>query len=302
VLGDYRITLVGVLVTFALLVQFAGFLVDLERGGTAEAEAVPGGWMLRTVVLHRRRLLEVLLDFLLITACFTAAYFLIVQSAGTQYQRHVFTVALPAVLVTRYVAFILLGLYQGIWRFAGSREAASIVLGVAVSELAAVGIVVATEPLGDFPFSVFVLDALLCIPVIGASRFGERALFRARSTLRERDARRTLIVGAGRSGRSLLRELRETSGERVVGFVDDDPRLHRRRLLGVQVRGGTLDIERILGVSRPDAVLVTIPQAPADRLDAVVRACAAADVPCRFVRRETDLDPVAVLGAAHSPS
>ena len=32
VLGDYRITLVGVLVTFALLVQFAGFLVDLERG------------------------------------------------------------------------------------------------------------------------------------------------------------------------------------------------------------------------------------------------------------------------------
>jgi UDP-GlcNAc:undecaprenyl-phosphate/decaprenyl-phosphate GlcNAc-1-phosphate transferase len=302
VLGDYRITLVGVLVTFALLVQFAGFLVDLERGSTSETEAVPGGWMLRTVVLHRRRLLEVLLDFVLISACFAFAYLLIVQGMGTQYQRHVFTVALPAVLITRYIAFILLGLYQGIWRFAGSREAASIVLGVLVSELAAVGIVVATTPLGDFPFSVFVLDALLCIPVVGASRFGERALFRARSTLRERDARRTLIVGAGRSGRSLLRELRETPGERVVGFVDDDPRLHRRRLLGVPVRGGTLDIDRILDAARPDTVLVTIPRAPADRLDAVVRACAAVDVPCRFVRRETDLDPVAVLGAAQGHS
>jgi UDP-GlcNAc:undecaprenyl-phosphate/decaprenyl-phosphate GlcNAc-1-phosphate transferase len=298
VLGDYRITLVGVLVTFALLVQFAGFLVDLEHDRLADEEAVPGGWMLRTVVLHRRRLFEVLLDFVLISACFTAAYFLIVQGTGTPYQRHVFTVALPAVLVTRYIAFILLGLYQGIWRFAGSREAASIVVGVVVSELAAVGIVAATTPLGDFPYSVFVLDALLCMPVIGASRFGERALFRARSTLRERDARRTLIVGAGRSGRSLLRELRETPGERVVGFVDDDPRLHRRRLIGVPVRGGILDIERILVTARPDTVLVTIPQAPADRLDAVVRACAAAAVPCRFVRRETDLDPVAVLGAA----
>ena len=127
VLGDYRITLVGVLVTFALLVQFAGFLVDLERGSTSETEAVPGGWMLRTVVLHRRRLLEVLLDFVLISACFAAAYLLVVQGTGTQYQRHVFTVALPAVLITRYIAFILLGLYQGIWRFAGSREAASIV-------------------------------------------------------------------------------------------------------------------------------------------------------------------------------
>jgi UDP-GlcNAc:undecaprenyl-phosphate/decaprenyl-phosphate GlcNAc-1-phosphate transferase len=298
VLGDYRITLVGVLVTFALLVQFAGFLVDLERGQLAEEEVVPGGWMLRTVVLHRRRLFEVLLDFVLISACFTAAYFLIVQGTGTTYQRHVFTVALPAVLVTRYIAFILLGLYQGIWRFAGSREAGSIVVGVVVSELAAVGIVVATTPLGDFPYSVFVLDALLCMPVVGASRFGERALFRARSTLRERDGRRTLIVGAGRSGRSLLRELRETPGERVVGFVDDDPRLHRRRLLGVPVRGGTLDIERILATAQPDTVLVTIPRAPTERLDAVVRACAAAAVPCRFVRRETDLDPVAVLGAA----
>jgi UDP-GlcNAc:undecaprenyl-phosphate GlcNAc-1-phosphate transferase len=302
VLGDYRITLVGVLITFALLVQFAGFLVDLERGAAVDDETVPGGWRMRTVVLHRRRLFEVLLDFVLISACFTAAYFLVVQGTGTTYERHVFTVALPAVLVTRYIAFILLGLYQGIWRFAGSREAASIVVGTAVSELAAVGIVVLSTPLGGFPASVFVLDALLCMAVIGASRFGERALFRARSTLRERDARRTLIVGAGRAGRSLLRELRETPGERVVGFVDDDPRLHRRRLLGVPVRGGTLDIGRILAAAQPDAVLVTIPQAPAERLDAVVRACTAAAVPCRFVRRETDLDPVAVLGAAPNHS
>ena len=134
--------------------------------------------------------------------------------------------------------------------------------------------------------------------VIGISRFGERALFRAKA-LTQRDGRRTLIVGAGRSGRSLLRELRETPGERVVGFVDDDPRLIRRRLLGTPVRGGTLDIERILAATHPDAVLVTIPHAPADRLDAVVRACAAAGIDCRFVRRETDLDPVVVLGTVN---
>ena len=297
VLGDYRITLVGVLITFALLVQFAGFLVDLERG-RAEEETVAGGWMLRTVVLHRRRLIEVLVDFVLISAAFTAAYLLVVKGTGTTYERHVFTVALPAVLVTRYVAFILLGLYQGIWRFAGSREAASIIFGVVVSELAAFGIVVATTPLGSFPVTVFVLDAFLCMAVIGASRFAERGLFRARSTLRDRDAHRTLIVGAGRSGRSLLRELRETPGERVVGFVDDDPRLHRRRLLGVVVRGGTLDMERILGTTKPDTVLVTIPGAAPERLDAVVRACSDAGIPCRFVRRDTDLDPLAVLGAA----
>ncbi|HKP19075.1 MAG TPA: Gfo/Idh/MocA family oxidoreductase, partial [Gaiellaceae bacterium] len=111
------------------------------------------------------------------------------------------------------------------------------------------------------------------------------------------ERRRTLIVGAGRSGRSLARELRETPGEQVVGFVDDDPRLHRRRLLGVPVHGGVSDIDRILATTGPDSVLVTIPQAPAERLDAIVRACARENVPCRFVRRETDIDPLVVLGA-----
>ena len=297
VLGDYKVTLAGVLVTFVLLVQFAGFLVDLERED--EEEVVRGGWMLKTIVLHRRRLLEVLVDFALISVAFGVSYLLLVQGTGSPYERHVFGVALPAILITRYLAFIVLGLYQGIWRYAGSREAASIVGGVAVSEAVAFGITVATTHLGDFPATVFLLDAFVCAALIGASRFGERALFRARTTLADRAGRRTLVVGAGRSGRSLVRELRETPGEKVVGFLDDDPRLHRRRLLGVPVYGGTRDIERALAAAQPDTVLVTIPNAAADRLDAVVRACSAAGIPCRFVRRETDLDPVVVLGAAH---
>ena len=149
-----------------------------------------------------------LLDFVLISVALYAAYVLMVKGNGTPYERHVFTVALPAILVARYLAFIALGLYQGVWRFAGAREAAAMVIGVAVSELVAFGIVVGTTKLGDFPARIFVLDALLGMVVIGASRFGERALFRARATLKDRDGRRTLIVGAGRSGRSLPRAAR----------------------------------------------------------------------------------------------
>jgi FlaA1/EpsC-like NDP-sugar epimerase len=106
-----------------------------------------------------------------------------------------------------------------------------------------------------------------------------------------------VIVGAGRGGRSLLRELRETAGEQVVGFVDDDARLARRRLQGVPVLGSLTEIEGVLARVRPDTVLVTIPDAPRERLGLVIDACTLADVPCRFVRRETDLDPRAVLGA-----
>ncbi len=184
VLGDFRITLVGVLVTFVLLVQFAGFLVDLERREEVD-EIVPGGWMLKTVVLHRRRLLEVLADFVLISAAFYFAYVLVENGNGTPYERHVFTVALPAILVVRYLAFILLGLYQGIWRFAGAREAAAIVVGVAVSEVIAFGVVAGTTRLGDFSARVFIVDAL------HLHRRDRRVqLRRARAVPRPRDADR----------------------------------------------------------------------------------------------------------------
>jgi len=109
------------------------------------------------------------------------------------------------------------------------------------------------------------------------------------------DQHRDLIVGAGRSGRSLLRELRETPGERVVAFVDDDPALRRRRIQGVPVIGSLDEIGWALGRTSPDAVLVTVPNAPRERLDAVIEACGRAGVPCRFVRREIDPAPAAVL-------
>jgi UDP-GlcNAc:undecaprenyl-phosphate GlcNAc-1-phosphate transferase len=295
-IGNPRITLVGVLVTFVLLVQFAGFLTDLDRGDPA---ASGGSVRLRKILLNPRRLIEVLADFVLICVAFGLAYLLFTTGDGTTNQKSIFLVSLPVILAVRYLALIAFGLYSGVWRFAGAREAAAITGAVVISEPIAVAIIwLSFGPFGDFPASIYVVDAVFCVALIGASRFGERALYHALGSLKDRDARRrTLIVGAGRSGRSLLRELRETSGEHVVGFVDDDPRLRRRRMQGVPVLGGLDEIDRVLSEARADVVLVTIPNAGRDRLDAVVAGCERADVSCRFVRRELDLDPVAVMGA-----
>jgi UDP-GlcNAc:undecaprenyl-phosphate GlcNAc-1-phosphate transferase len=64
VLDDTRITLVGVLVTFAFLLQFGSYLADVERIGKADGTTT----FIRSLLVHRRRLIEVLVDFALITA------------------------------------------------------------------------------------------------------------------------------------------------------------------------------------------------------------------------------------------
>ena len=288
--GNGRVAAIGVLVTFALIVQFGSFLADVDRGDLARR---------RPLLVYTRRIIEVLVDGALIAASFLAAYLLRFDGVGTINQRTYFLIALPMLLFCRYVVFVPMGLYAGVGRYAGSRDALRAAIAVCLGSVLAVGLLVLTQqPAGDFSRDVFVIDAFICAAVIIASRFAERGLSRGFEFLHHQEARRVLIIGAGKSGRSLLRELRETPGERVVGFVDDDPSLIGRRITGVRVLGGIPTLrESTLERAHPDVVLVTIPNAPRDRLDEIVRACSQLDVTCRFVRREADLDPQQVLRA-----
>jgi UDP-GlcNAc:undecaprenyl-phosphate GlcNAc-1-phosphate transferase len=294
VLTDQRLAVVGVLVTFVLLVQFASFLADAEQRAAPGAEAGFRG----AFSVHWRRLIEVLVDFAVISGSFAIAYAVRFGWPGSVYQRHIAEVTIPVVIAARYLAFIPFGLYRSIWRYAGSRDLLAIAAAVGISELVALAYISLTYPFGDFSRSFFIIDALVCATAVAISRFAERAFVGGTRTLRDRTGRRALIVGAGRTGRSLMRELRETAGERVVGFVDDNPRLRRRRIHGVPVLGRSDELVGILARHHPDVVLVTIPDAPRERLDAIVSACVEASVDCRFVRREIDLDPRVILGAA----
>ncbi len=293
VLDSYQYTLIGVVLTFVLLVQFASFLADADRRPSL---GEPLGFT-QVFAVHWRRLVEVLVDVVLITGSFMAAYVIEFGWPGTDSERFIRDLTLPVILAARFLVFIPFGLYRSVWRYAGVRDAVVIAVAVVVSELMAVTFMVLTQNMRDFSRSFFIVDALICMVAIVASRFAERALVIGTQS-RDGTARKALIVGAGRTGRSLMRELRETPGERVLGFVDDNPHLRRRAFNGVKVLGRTDELPRILERSEPDIVLVTIPDAPREVLDALVEACAEREVTCRFVRRELDLDPHVAFGAA----
>jgi UDP-GlcNAc:undecaprenyl-phosphate GlcNAc-1-phosphate transferase len=277
VLDNGRITAIGVLLSFALLLQFASFLSDAQQADDAELSALH---------VHWRRLVEVVVDGALVTAAFYLAYVVEVGGAGTINQRHLFIVTLPILLAARFLTFVPFGLYRSVWRYAGARDAALVLAAVVISEGLAYLVIDATRDFGDFPTSIFVIDGLLCALLVGAARFGERAFVGLVGGIAGRSHQhRVLIVGAGRSGRSLLRELRETPDERVVGFLDDDPRLRGRRIHGVRVAGPSSSVADAIARTGADSVVVTIPAAPAELLAAIADACEHAGVPIQFVQR-----------------
>jgi len=296
VLDNGRLTAIGVLVTFVLLVQFGSFLSDLEERSRRGVEGPePSLW--RAIVFEPRRLLEVFVDFVLICTSFLAAYVLAVGGTGTDFERSVYLSALPILLASRYVFFVALGVYRRVWRYATARDVLPIAVGCIGSSAVAYFILIALRPIGSFPaVEIFVIDAILCTLLVGASRLTLRLLPEAQA--RRGHRRRVLIAGAGRAGRGLARELREGREARVVGFLDDNPRVRRRRILGISVVGSLDETDRAIAVTRAEEVLVTIPAAARDRLDAVVQASEAAGVPCRIVRRHVEFSSPGPVEAA----
>ena len=287
-LNNARVTAFGVLVSFVVLVQFASFLGDLEeRSRRAEPGEPPS--LLRALVSQPRRLIEVLVDFAIICTSFLASYLLFIDGKGTEVERAIFLTTLPVLLGVRYVFFVLLGIYRRIWRFAAPRDLVAIVAATSLSAPITLAIVARMRTLSGFPLEIFLVDALLCGALVAGSRLALRMAPDLLATFRHGPRERTLIIGAGRSGRRLAREFSEAADKRVVGFVDDNPSVRRRRVLGVKVLGGLAETAALLAVARPDEVLVTIPDAGEDRLAPVLEACAAAGIPCRFVRSHTEI-------------
>ena len=150
VLDNGRLTAIGVLLTFVLLVQFGSFLSDLEERSRRGVEGPePSLW--RALIFEPRRLVEVFADFVLICASFLAAYLLAVGGTGTDFERSVYLSALPILLASRYVFFVALGVYRRVWRYATARDVVPIVVGCFGSAVVAYVILIALRPIGSFP-------------------------------------------------------------------------------------------------------------------------------------------------------
>jgi UDP-GlcNAc:undecaprenyl-phosphate GlcNAc-1-phosphate transferase len=281
VLDNGRITAVGVLVSVVLLVQFGNFLTELREHSGEEG---PRPSFLRSVFAPRR-VVEIVVDFGLMCGSFLAAYIIIVDGLGDVTERTGFLAALPVVLGTRYLCFVLGGIYRRVWRYATTTDELVVMLACGVSAVVSYVIIVLLRGSPGFPASVFVLDAIFATVLVGGSRLLFRLWVERDDGAVATAHARVLIVGAGRSGRSLARELRETSGMRVVGFVDDNPSLRGRRIGGSRVLGPLHDLERAIRQSDPTEVIVTITDAPADRLATVSAACEATKVSCSLMHR-----------------
>jgi UDP-GlcNAc:undecaprenyl-phosphate/decaprenyl-phosphate GlcNAc-1-phosphate transferase len=168
-----RLTLAGVLVTFAVLAQFSAALAGV--GSSADGRGETSIW--HALELRWGRAAQVVADSALVAAAFAASYVVRFGGLGTAGQRELFADALPVILASRLAVLILFGVYTSRRGYAGARAAARIVAAVVLSEGIAVGLIAMSDEnaFAIFSRSVFAIDAVFCSVALVASRVVARA-------------------------------------------------------------------------------------------------------------------------------
>lgn len=185
---------------------------------------------------------------------------------------------LPWVVSIQGVCFYSFRLYRSLWRFASLPDLIQIAKAVLVGSACIVCFGFFYDRLASIPRSVpFIYSALLPI-LIGTPRLLYRAWKDQVSTMLT--GKRTLVVGAGRAGEMLVRQLLKSPNPeyRPVVLVDDDPKKKGREIRGIRVAGGCHKIPKLVAKHRIDTILIAIPSATDRQMRRIVEYCEQAEV------------------------
>jgi FlaA1/EpsC-like NDP-sugar epimerase len=225
---------------------------------------------------HRTRLLIVagdILSVLLANVLALALRFDFKWSSITEPAFRATELLLIDIVLTPLV-FQAMGLYQSYWKYAGLDDLLRLVRAVIFRT---VGLIVLFYALGFVGLSraVVIINTVVLLMFTGALRLAPRFHFEFFSARRRGAGRRTLIVGAGDTGESLLRELKKSPhlDYNPVGFVDDDPEKRGSKIHGVSVLGDTRALERLVEEYGAREVVIAIPGASGSAMREFFEIC-----------------------------
>jgi FlaA1/EpsC-like NDP-sugar epimerase len=222
-----------------------------------------------------------LLDVALVCAAFTLMLFVRYEFVLSEGIWDGFSRFLVLAVVLQLAANRLAGLYGPVWQHASIAEAQRILAagGATMSLLFGWQLLAKTH----VPPGAIVSGGLVATGLMGALRFHSR-LFAFHRRQRA-DATRVLVVGAGHSAGSLLREIdRSPEGELVaVALLDDDPRKVGRSMGATPIVGTIDDLQEAGRNYRADLVILAIPSAGSPLVRRVADAVADLGVPLKVL-------------------
>lgn len=279
------VTLMLVLVAAIGLIYFATFLGKVKVYTDVKARDFKkrnGRVILDGVLMHKRRILEVGVDFILICVAYVSAHLLRFEGVLSPENQDLIVKSLPMVVIIKYIVFFKFGLYRGIWRYVSVTDLMDIFKAVLVASIASTVAVLFMWRFQGFSRAVFVIDWLLLFVLISGARILER-IYKEIFDQVGLNGRNVLIYGAGDAGEIILREIKNNKllGYKPVGFLDDDEEKVGKRIHGITVLGSRTDIFPIVKHKDINEIIIAIPDLPKEILEEITGLCRNLDISCK---------------------
>jgi FlaA1/EpsC-like NDP-sugar epimerase len=177
-----------------------------------------------------------------------------------------------ASVVLALPVFVTSGLYRAIFRYSGLPAMVAVVRAMLLYGLvfAAIFTVWGVE---GVPRTVGIIQPILLLLFVGASRAAARVWLGGlyHHHLRRASLPTALIYGAGSAGRQLASAMVNSAEIRVVGFLDDDDRLHGHVLNGLPIYS-PVDLDEVLNETSVSDVLLALPSVSRQRRNELLNA------------------------------
>ena len=224
-----------------------------------------------------RRSLLVFIDLLAVVISFFGAFLLRFDFSLPGEYNSFYLVWLPVFIVIKLGSFYFFGLYKVIWRFTSVWELLNIIKSVSLSTVLIIISLWFSSGFDGFPRSILLLDFMLTLLTIAATRVSVRIYFSHfynRPLASEMSSKKKLLlIGAGKTGEKIAREIINTpaSPYAIAGFIDDDPNKENALLHGYKVLGTVADLGNI--IIPFDEILITAPSSSGEQIRRIVQFC-----------------------------
>ncbi len=222
----------------------------------------------------RGRLLILIIIDSLIVAFSVFICYNILEPFFEGYSRDLLIVNSIVLLISHHVFAYIFNLYHRAWEYASVNELLLIVESVTCSIITTMILVPIFTAHPPF-FRLYLITWMMHLILIGGSRISWRVArgFVVGKKLKKKP---TLIVGAGRGGSLLIRQMLRSPemGLEPVLVVDDDPQKKKLTIAeGVKVQGSIDDIPNLVNKYRIKRIIIAIPTLKPDRLKEINNIC-----------------------------
>jgi len=244
---------------------------------------------------HLRRPVQFLLD---LTVLCGALFLAFLPSINIQLADYNYSYALnqvPFVVFVQFSALFLFGAHSIIWRYVSIGDVKPFLKSALLSGsiLLALRFLLAFSEfrVWQVPISVILIDTVLAFGGMLGLRVIRRTVYefaeknQARGVRRRIKRKPTLLVGAGRMGANLAKEMagRADAELEIRGFVDDDQRKKGGSLSGIKVLGTTADMARLVDELSIQQVVIAIDEAQGKEIRRILDVCSSIPVKAQIV-------------------